>query len=162
MCSLCRSASLQFEARKLKLPQLRINTLIPLADTRMTRDFASAINAKREVQGRKPVSAPPPKMLEMMDPCKVAAMVGWLAHKDCEAAATIHEAGAGVFSQLRWVRSAPLFVTSAEGVAGAPLPEHIRDGLNTLSDFDTHGEKVSMGDGSMGGENPVMRVLSHL
>ena len=37
------AASLQFEARKLQLPQLCVNTVIPFADTRMTRDFAQEV-----------------------------------------------------------------------------------------------------------------------
>ena len=52
--------------------------------------------------------------------------LGRLCHKDCEAGATVHEAGAGYFAQLRWQRSAPLFATEAEGVDGAPEPEAIR------------------------------------
>eukprot|EP01046_Picozoa_sp_COSAG06_P038607 COSAG06_NODE_4471_length_4220_cov_5.208202_5_plen_104_part_00 len=62
--------------------------------------------------------------------------MGRLCHKDCEAGATVHEAGAGYFAQLRWQRSAPLFATEVEGVDGAPEPEAIRDGLATLNDFD--------------------------
>ena len=46
-----------------------------------------------------------------MAPENVSAMVGWLCHKDCTAAASIHEAGAGYFAQLRFQRSAPLFAT---------------------------------------------------
>lgn len=154
-------ASLQFEARKLRLPQLRINTIIPFADTRMTRDFAQQVDEKRAQQGKKPAPSPPAQLMAVMGASKVAAMVAWLAHRDCEAQATIHEAGAGFFSQLRWARSAPLFVTAKEGVMGAPQPEHIRAGLATLADFD-NGDVAPMGDGSMGGPNPVARVLSHL
>lgn len=153
--------SLQFEANKRKLAELKVNTIIPWADTRMTRDFATDVDRQRKKQGKKPARSAPATLLATMSPDKVAAMVGWLAHRSCPTRATIHEAGAGFFAQVRLQRSAPLFATAREGVTDAPWPEHIRDGVGTLTDFD-RGEVPPTGDGSMGGVNPVERVLSRL
>ena len=156
------AASLQFEARKLKL-DIRINTVIPQADTRMTRGLDEAVNDHRVKRGRKPVVQPPhyEQAMALMAPEKVSALVAWLCHPTCPAEATIHEAGAGYFAQLRWQRSAPLFATAAEGVAGAPTPEHVRAGAATLADFG-HGDAPRSGDGSMGAPLAAERVLGHL
>ena len=44
---------------------------------------------------------------------------------------------------------------------GAPLPEHVRDGAETLEDF-ANGDAPPSGDGSMGGPNALERVYGHL
>jgi 3-hydroxyacyl-CoA dehydrogenase/3a,7a,12a-trihydroxy-5b-cholest-24-enoyl-CoA hydratase len=156
--------SLQFEARKLKI-DIKVNTVIPQADTRMTRDFGSAVNDKRVKQGKKAAREPPKAMMQRMAPSQVSAMVAWLSHPSCQAEATIHEAGAGYFAQLNWARSAPLFATEKEGVdfpgGAAPLPEDIRDGQQTLADFDS-GDMPNSGDGSMGAPSALERVLKHV
>ena len=156
------ATSLQFEALKLKM-DIKVNIVIPQADTRMTQDFAKAVEENRVKQGKPPreARAPDPSVAERMAPDRVSAMVAWLCHRDCQAAATVHEAGAGYFSQLRWQRSAPLFATEAEGVEGAPLPESIRDGLATLEDFEG-GDFPKSGDGSMGAPSALDFVFRHL
>ena len=88
-------------------------------------------------------------------------LVVWLAHQDCQAEASIHEAGGGYFARLNWARSAPLFATEKEGVLAAPLPESIRDGQSTLADF-AGGDHPISGDGSMGAPNALERVFGHL
>eukprot|EP01043_Picozoa_sp_COSAG02_P058378 COSAG02_NODE_7256_length_3094_cov_19.263773_3_plen_167_part_00 len=132
----------------------------------MTQDFAIAVAENRVKQGKAPRLSreTPPEIVERMQPNRISGMVAWLCHKECTSTATIHEAGAGYFAQLRWQRSAPLFATEAEGVEvrpahvfpsrrsvtccivdlgyvtirqGPPGPEAIRDGLMTLNDFDS-------------------------
>jgi hypothetical protein len=102
---------------KLKI-DVKVNTVIPQADTRMTQDFATAVADNRVKQGKapRPSREMPAEIAERMQPNRISAMVAWLCHKDCKSAATVHEAGAGYFAQLRWQRSAPLFATEAEGV----------------------------------------------
>jgi 3-hydroxyacyl-CoA dehydrogenase/3a,7a,12a-trihydroxy-5b-cholest-24-enoyl-CoA hydratase len=156
--------SLQFEARKLKM-DIKVNTVIPQADTRMTRDFGSAVNEKRVKQGKKASREPPKALMQRMAPAQVSAMVAWLSHSSCQSEATIHEAGAGYFAQLNWSRSAPLFATEKEGVdfqrGQAPLPEAIRDGQHTLADFGA-GDMPRSGDGTMGAPNALERVMKHV
>jgi NAD(P)-dependent dehydrogenase (short-subunit alcohol dehydrogenase family) len=152
--------SLQFEALKLKL-DIKCNILIPQADTRMTRDFASAVNERRERLGKPAARSAPDEIMQRLSPDKVSAMVAWLAHRDCDAEATIHEAGGGYFAQLNWARSAPLFATEKDGVEGAPRPENIRDGQATLADF-VNGDMPQSGDGSMGSPSALEQVFAHL
>ena len=152
--------SLQFEAKKLKL-DIKCNILVPSAHTRMTTDFGHAVDERRKRQGKAPAKAAPKEILDLLSPDKVAAMVVWLAHQDCQSEATVHEAGGGYFAQLNWARSAPLFATTKENVEVAPLPEHVRDGASTLSDFE-HGDLPKSGDGTMGGPSPLQRVHQHL
>lgn len=139
---------------------------ITQADTRMTRDFGAAVDEKRKREGKKVSRGAPPEIMARMAPAKVSAMVAWLAHKDCQHEATIHEAGAGYFAQLRWERSAPLFATELEGLEGAPVPENVRDGQATLNDFtgdaSTKATHPIMGDGSMGAPNALEFVFGHL
>lgn len=152
--------SLQFEARKLKL-DIKCNILIPQADTRMTRDFGSAIAERRAEQGKKEILQAPPEVMQRLSPDKVSAMVAWLSHKDCQEQASIYEAGGGYFAQLNWARSVPLFATEKEGVSAAPMPENIRDGQTTLADFGGGDMPVS-GDGSMGSPSAADQVFRHL
>ncbi|MFP6808823.1 MAG: SDR family NAD(P)-dependent oxidoreductase [Pseudomonadales bacterium] len=154
------SNSLQFEAKKLKM-DIKCNILIPQADTRMTRDFGSAIDERRIKQGKSAARKAPAEIMQRLSPDKVAAMVVWLAHLSCTSEASIHEAGGGYFSQLRWSRSAPLFATEKDGVEGAPVPENIRDGLATLSDFE-NGQIPPSGDGSMGAPSALEQIFAHL
>ena len=99
------AASLQFEAMKLKM-DIKINTLIPQADTRMTRDFGTQVSARKEAkQSGQTIAVEldstkdngPQKdgPLSRMAPGNVSAMVVWLCHQSCDAEATVHEAGAG-------------------------------------------------------------------
>jgi hypothetical protein len=138
----------------------------------MTDDFAKDVAAKKardakekgkakKPAGKKNGFQQPPELAALAAPGMAAAMPVFLAHKECQLGATIHEAGAGYFAQIRFERSAHLFATQREGVRGAATPEHIRDGLETLSDFSQH-EAVPTGDGSMGGPNAIMRVLAHM
>lgn len=152
--------SMQFEAKKLKL-DIKCNVLVPSAHTRMTQDFGEAVNDRRVEQGKKAIHQAPDKILNLLSPDKVSAMVAWLAHKDCQSEARIYEAGGGFFSQLHWARSAPLLVTEKEVGHGAPMPEHVQSGLDTLADFD-NGDMPPAGDGSMGGPSPLQWVLNHL
>ena len=152
--------SLQFEAKKLKL-DIKCNVLVPQADTRMTRDFGSAIDQRRREQGKTALPDAPAELVQRLSPDKVSAMVVWLAHQSCRAEASIHEAGGGYFAQLHWSRSAPLFATEIEGVEGAPLPENIRDGQPTLADFE-NGDMPVSGDGSMGSPTAMEQVFGHL
>jgi len=154
------SHSLQFEAKKLKL-DIKCNVLIPQAGTRMTEDFASSVNETRIAAGKKPTATAPAAIMQRLSPDKVSAMAIWLAHRDCQAEASLFEAGGGYFAQLNWARSAPLFATEKEGVIAAPVPENIRDGLQTLADFEG-GDMPISGDGSMGGPNALERVFGHL
>ena len=154
------SHSLQFEARKLKL-DIKCNILVPQADTRMTRDFGSAIDQRRIEQGKSAAPTPPAAVMQRLSPDKVSAMVVWLAHESCQAESTIHEAGGGYFAQLRWARSAPLFATEKEGVENAPVPENVRDGQDTLADF-ANGDMPLSGDGTMGGPSALEQVFGHL
>jgi hypothetical protein len=151
--------SLQFEAKKLKL-DIKCNTLIPQASTRMTNDLDDAFNERRASQGKKAAPSAPKQLLNLMSPDKVSAMVAFLSHEDCNLEASIHEAGAGYFAQLHWARSAPLFVTEAEGI-DVPTPEAIRDGQQTLNNY-LDGDMPANGDGRMGAPNALERVLGHL
>lgn len=152
--------SLQFEAKKLKL-DIKCNVLIPQANTRMVQDLNNNISADRVSRGKKELKSAPPEVLDRMGPEKVSAMVAWLAHKDCSFEAGIFESGAGHFAQLHWARSEPLLVTEKEGVSGAPAPEHIRNGLDTLNDF-SGGHLPRSGDGAMGAPNALEVVFAHL
>ena len=160
------SNSLQFEANKLR-PRggydIKCNALIPFASTRMTTDFAKDVAAKKVSQGKRvPAASTSPlnntKVVQMMDPQNVAAMVGWLCHEECLSAGTLHEAGAGYFTQIRFERSKVLFATTREGVV-VPTVENVRDGVVVLNTWE--GDVVATGDGSMGG-NPVVKVMTHL
>ncbi len=152
--------SLQFEAKKLKL-DIKCNILVPQADTRMTRDFGTAIDQRRLEQGKSAARSVPEEVMQRLSPDKVSAMVVWLAHSSCDAEASMHEAGGGYFAQLRWARSAPLYATEIEGVDGAPVPENVRDGRQTLTDFES-GDMPLSGDGSMGSPSALERVFAHL
>ena len=127
----------------------------------MTRDFGSAVAERRAKQGKPAAPSAPAEVMQRLSPDKVSAMVAWLAHRDCQAEATIHEAGGGYFAQLNWARSAPLFATEKEGVTDAPVPENVRDGQLTLADFDS-GDMPSSGDGSMGAPSALDQVFRHL
>jgi hypothetical protein len=118
------------------------------------------VNEKRVSEGKAPVKGAAPEILEVISPSKVSAMVAWLAHEQCQSEAKVFEAGAGYFAQLNWARSAPLFATAREG-REIPLPEDIRDGQETLSDFDAGDMPVS-GDGAMGAPNALQWVFRHL
>lgn len=152
--------SLQFEAKKLKL-DIKCNLLVPQANTRMVQDLNSNISANRVAQGKAQLKSAPAEILARMGPEKVSAMAVWLAHKECKAEAGVFEAGAGYFAQINWMRSAPLFATEKEGVDGAALPEHIRDGQETLHDY-ANGDMPRSGDGAMGAPNALERVMGHL
>lgn len=152
--------SLQFEAKKLKL-DIKCNILVPQADTRMTRDFGSAVDERRKNQGKSAARSAPPEVMARLSPDKVSAMVVWLSHSSCNAEASIHEAGGGYFAQLHWARSSPLFATEKDGVEGAPVPENIRDGQDTLADF-ANGDMPNSGDGSMGSPSALEQVFKHL
>jgi 3-hydroxyacyl-CoA dehydrogenase/3a,7a,12a-trihydroxy-5b-cholest-24-enoyl-CoA hydratase len=152
--------SLQFEAIKLKI-DIKCNIVIPLANTRMVQDLNSNISADRVAKGKSELRSAPDKVLELMGPEKVSAMVAWLAHKECDARANIFEAGAGYFAQLNWARSAPLFATEKEGLDGNPQPEHIRDGKKTLYDY-ANGDMPKSGDGAMGSPSALEQVFAHL
>ena len=152
--------SLQFEARKLKL-DIKCNIIIPYANTRMVQDLNSNISESRVAKGKSELKSTPPEVLSKMGPEKVSAVVAWLVHQECQSEAKIFEAGAGYFAQLNWARSAPLFATEKEGVTDAPIPEHIRDGQDTLHDFDG-GDMPRSGDGAMGAPGALERVFGHL
>jgi NAD(P)-dependent dehydrogenase (short-subunit alcohol dehydrogenase family) len=152
--------SLQFEARKLKL-DIKCNVIIPQANTRMVQDLNSNISASRVAKGKSELKSAAPEVLDRMGPEKVSAIVAWLSHSECQSDAKIFEAGAGYFAQLNWARSAPLFATEKERVEGSPLPEHIRDGQDTLHDYAT-GDMPRSGDGAMGSPNALERVFGHL
>lgn len=152
--------SLQFEARKLKL-DIKCNVIVPQANTRMVQDLNSNISASRVAKGKSELKSAPAEVMNRMGPEKVSAMVAWLAHSDCQSEAKVFEAGAGYFAQINWARSAPLFATEKEGVEGAPLPEHIRDGQATLHDY-MSGDMPRSGDGAMGAPNALERVFGHL
>ncbi len=152
--------SLQFEARKLKL-DIKCNVIVPQANTRMVQELNSNISASRVAKGKSELKSAPAEILERMGPEKVSAMVAWLVHSQCQAEAKVFEAGAGYFAQINWARSAPLFATEKDGVVGAPLPEHIRDGQDTLHDY-ASGDMPRSGDGAMGSPNALERVFGHL
>ena len=153
------SNSLQFEAKKLKL-DIKCNTIIPQANTRMVKDLNSDINASRLAKGKPELKSAPQEILDQLGPEKVSAMAAWLSHKDCEYQAKIFEAGAGYFAQLNWARSAPLFTTEKEGFVDAPKPENIRDGQEVLDNF-ISGDMPNSGDGKMGAPSALERVFSH-
>jgi len=119
------------------------------------------ISATRVANGKSALRNAPSELLDRMGPEKVSAMVAWLAHRECQSEAKIFEAGAGYFAQLNWARSAPLFATEKEGIDGAPLPEHIRDGQDILHDY-ASGDMPKSGDGAMGSPNALDWVLGHL
>ena len=85
--------SLQFEAKKLKL-DIKCNTIIPQANTRMVKDLNSDINASRLAKGKSELKSAPQEILDQLGPEKVSAMAAWLSHKDCEYQAKVFEAGA--------------------------------------------------------------------
>lgn len=152
--------SLQFEARKLKL-DIKCNIIVPQANTRMVQDLNANISASRVAKGKSELKSAPAEVMNRMGPEKVSAMVAWLAHADCQSQAEIFEAGAGHFARLNWARSDSLYATEKEGVMGAPHPEHIRAGLDTLNDFSA-GELPRSADGAMGAPNALERVFGHL
>ena len=154
------ASSLQFEAQKLKL-DIKCNTIIPQANTRMVQDLNSDINASRVAKGKSSLKSAPQEVLDQLGPEKISAMAAWLSHRDCESQAKIFEAGAGYFAQLNWARSAPLFATEKEGIVDAPTPENVRDGQETLDNF-VLGDMPSSGDGKMGAPNALERVFGHL
>jgi len=154
------ASSLQFEAQKLKL-DIKCNTIIPQANTRMVQDLNSDINASRVAKGKSSLKSAPQEVLDQLGPEKISAMAAWLSHRDCESQAKIFEAGAGYFAQLNWARSAPLFATEKEGIVGAPTPENVRDGQEALDNF-VLGDMPSSGDGKMGAPNALERVFGHL
>jgi hypothetical protein len=80
---------------------------------------------------------------------------------ECLSDTKIFEAGAGYFAQLNWARSAPLFATKKEGVEGSPLPEHIREGQDTLHHY-VAGDMPRSGDSAMGSPNALEQVFGHL
>ena len=151
--------SLQFEAKKLKL-DIKCNTIIPQANTRMVKDLNSDINASRLAKGKSELKSAPQEILDQLGPEKVSAMAAWLSHKDCEYQAKVFEAGAGYFAQLNWARSRPLFATEKEGVVDAPIPENIRDGQKVLDNF-MSGDMPNSGDGKMGAPSALERVFGH-
>ena len=151
--------SLQFEAKKLKL-DIKCNTIIPQANTRMVKDLNSDINASRLAKGKSELKSAPQEILDQLGPKKVSAMAAWLSHKDCEYQAKVFEAGAGYFAQLNWARSRPLFATEKEGVVDAPIPENIRDGQKVLDNF-MSGDMPNSGDGKMGAPSALERVFGH-
>ena len=152
--------SLQFEAIKLKL-DIKCNILIPQADTRMTQDFAAAVNQRREQQGKSLPPRAPTALIERLSPDKVSAMVAWLAHQNCQAKANVYEAGGGYFARLNWSRSRPVFSVDKEDPYMVPTPEHVRDGQETLADFE-NGDMPTSGDGTMGGPSAFEQVLNHI
>ena len=154
------ASSLQFEAQKLKL-DIKCNTIIPQANTRMVQDLNSDINASRLAKGKSSLKSAPMEVLEQLGPEKVSAMASWLSHKDCEYRAKVFEAGAGYFAQLNWARSTPVFATEKEGVVGAPRPENVRDGQKELANF-VSGDMPNSGDGKMGAPSALERVFGHL
>ena len=154
------ASSLQFEAQKLKL-DIKCNTIIPQANTRMVQDLNSDINASRVAKGKSSLKSAPQEVLDQLGPEKISAMAAWLSHRDCESQAKIFEAGAGYFAQLNWARSAPLFATEKEGIIDAPTPENVRDGQEALDNF-VLGDMPSSGDGKMGAPNALERVFGHL
>ena len=154
------ASSLQFEAQKLKL-DIKCNTIIPQANTRMVQDLNSDINASRVAKGKSSLKSAPQEVLDQLGPEKISAMAAWLSHRDCESQAKIFEAGAGYFAQLNWARSAPLFATEKEGIVDAPTPENVRDGQEALDNF-VLGDMPSSGDGKMGAPNALERVFGHL
>lgn len=152
--------SLQFEAKKLK-SDIKCNIIVPQANTRMVQDLNSSISEDRVAKGKSALRSAPPAVLDRLAPEQVSGLVAWLAHADCQYEAQVFEAAAGFFAQLHMARSAPLFVTTKEGVSGAPQPEHIRDGAETLADF-ANGDMPQAGDGAMGGPGPLEQVFAHL
>ena len=152
--------SLQFEALKLKL-DIKCNILIPQADTRMTRDFATSVNQRRKDQGKSVPPRAPKALTDRLSPDKVSALIAWLAHQDCQAKANIFEAGGGYFARLNWARSRPLFAVDKKDANRVPTPEDIRDGQKALSDFE-NGDMPISGDGTMGGPSAFEQVFNHI
>ena len=153
------SNSLQFEARKLKL-DIKCNAIVPHADTRMTRDFSTAVNERRVRMGKSAAPSAPEAVMRQLAPAYVSPLVAWLAHESCMEEATVHEAGAGYFARFNWARSNALYATEKEGVTGIPAPEHVRDGAETFKDF-ANGDIPAAGDGTMAG-SALTRVFDHL
>ncbi|MGB2331104.1 MAG: SDR family NAD(P)-dependent oxidoreductase [Pseudomonadales bacterium] len=153
------SNSLQFEAKKLKL-DIKCNAIVPHADTRMTRDFSTAVNVRREKMGKKAAPVTPQEILNRLSPAYVSPLVAWLAHEDCTEEATVHEAGAGYFARFNWARSDHLYATEKEGIEGVPSPEDVRGGAAVFSDF-AAGDLPPAGDGAMAG-SALARVFDHL
>jgi 3-hydroxyacyl-CoA dehydrogenase/3a,7a,12a-trihydroxy-5b-cholest-24-enoyl-CoA hydratase len=153
------SNSLQFEARKLRM-DIKCNAIVPHADTRMTRDFSTDVNVRRERLGKAAVPSAPLEVMERLAPAYVSPLGAWLAHESCTQEATVYEGGAGYFARFNWARSTHLYATEKEGVEGLPTPEHVRDGAAAFADF-ANGDIPEAGDGTMAG-SAVSRVIDHI
>ncbi len=109
---------------------IRVNTIAPIAGTRMTE----SVMAKELVDALKPEF--------------IVALVAYLVHKDTEETGSLFECGAAFFTKLRWQRtkghSIPFDKCTAEGVrdnwdkitdwTDPVVPESLNDTLSVLMD----------------------------
>jgi 3-hydroxyacyl-CoA dehydrogenase/3a,7a,12a-trihydroxy-5b-cholest-24-enoyl-CoA hydratase len=66
---------------------IRVNAIAPVAASRLTETVL------------------PKELLENLKPEYVTALVGWLAHEDCQESGGLYEVGGGFYAKLRWERT---------------------------------------------------------
>lgn len=114
---------------------IKCNTIVPVAATRMTEDIF------------------PDEMKDRFNPKYVAPMVGYLCHETCPVNGEAFEAAAGYFGQYRWQRSKGKVFEKPEQVS----IEDIDKSWNELTDW-----KESTNPNSMQGKVEDHRNLAIL
>lgn len=93
---------------------IRVNTIAPAADSRLTRTVMT------------------PEQLAPMRPELVSPLVAWLCHEQCTETGGLFEVGGGYVAKLRWERSggAVLDLTGADAV------EHVAEAWDRITGFE--------------------------
>lgn len=104
---------------------VRVNTIAPAADSRLTRTVMT------------------PEQLEPMRAELVSPLAAWLVHEDCAETGGLYEVGGGWFTRLRWERAKGAFLGGAE----IPSPEAVRDAWPDVADFANGHHPASFADG---------------
>ncbi|KAJ6218874.1 hypothetical protein RDWZM_004686 [Blomia tropicalis] len=122
LLSLARTLAIEGEKYNIKC-----NTIVPVAATRMTEDIF------------------PDEMKDRFNPKYVAPMVGYLCHETCPVNGEAFEAAAGYFGQYRWQRSKGKVFEKPEQVS----IEDIDKSWNELTDWKESTNPNSMQDHMM-------------
>ena len=91
---------------------IKVNTIAPLAGTRMTETVM------------------PPELVNALKPEFVAPLVAYLAHESCPESGSLYEVGAGYIAKQRWNRSQGVLL-SIDNIN----PEAVRDNWEKIVDF---------------------------
>jgi NAD(P)-dependent dehydrogenase (short-subunit alcohol dehydrogenase family) len=92
---------------------IRVNTICPLAASRMTETVL------------------PKEVLDNIKPEYVAPLVAWLCHESCEETGSLFEVGAGYVAKMRWNRSAGQLFPLKDFTI-----ENIQKKWDTITDFE--------------------------